>query len=304
MAAMEAKVDECLEFENMIEEMAEEIMQKDDIIDEMNARIIDLEENIGIQEELNENQEQYIKELNEDIANKDAEISIIQLEKEQIEELVIDENQQNSRYKLKLAEINQKCIMLQDELTSAYVAGDQKVKVSNLIDKQNALTQKLREAGKKESHMMIGKIHFWQEKLKMRVLEGFIPARLNEQTHLESLEKVQLLNITKQKALLLIREVCERQLQNVSALHEDTDQQAFLVRLLINIADQATKFIDACSRIIYALSKMNVEKYIEVTTKFMAWSKFGLINAFIEQILDLLKEGALIPKFDISQFIL
>ena len=55
MAAMEAKVDECLEFENMIEEMAEEIMQKDDIIDEMNARIIDLEENIGIQEELNEN---------------------------------------------------------------------------------------------------------------------------------------------------------------------------------------------------------------------------------------------------------
>ena len=77
MAAMEAKVDECLEFENMIEEMAEEIMQKDDIIDEMNARIIDLEENIGIQEELNENQEQYITELNEDIANKDAEISII-----------------------------------------------------------------------------------------------------------------------------------------------------------------------------------------------------------------------------------
>ena len=45
---------------------------------------------------------------------------------------MIDENQQNSRYKLKLAEINQKCIMLQDELTSAYVAGDQKVKVSNL----------------------------------------------------------------------------------------------------------------------------------------------------------------------------
>ena len=38
--------------------------------------------------------------------------------------------------------------------------------------------------------MMVGKIHFWQEKLKMEVIEGFIPARLFEQTHMDSLEKV------------------------------------------------------------------------------------------------------------------
>jgi len=43
--------------------------------------------------------------------------------------------------------------------------------------------------------------------------------------------------------------------------------------------------------------------YVEVTSKSMAWGKFPLIGTFIEQVLDLLKEGALVPKFDISQLV-
>jgi hypothetical protein len=96
-------------------------------------------------------------------------------------------------------------------LQDAYApAGDNKLKISSLIEKQNMLIQKLRETGKKETEMMCAKIHFWQEKMKTKVIEGMIPTRLNEQTHFESLEKVQLLNITKHKALLLMREICER----------------------------------------------------------------------------------------------
>jgi len=68
--------------------------------------------------------------------------------------------------------------MLQESLQEAYAAGDSKVKISTLIDKQNVLIQKLREASKKETEMMVSKIHFWQEKMKMKVIEGFIPTRL------------------------------------------------------------------------------------------------------------------------------
>jgi hypothetical protein len=70
--------------------------------------------------------------------------------------------------------------------------------------------QKLREAGKAQSQLMMNKIHFWQEKLKTKVFEEFIPHRLYEETHLESLDKVQLLNVTRHKCLLLVREICER----------------------------------------------------------------------------------------------
>lgn len=113
--------------------------------------------------------------------------------------------------------------MIQEELQSAYAAGDQKVKVSNLIEKQNHLIQKLRESGKRESEMMINKIHFWQEKLKMKVIEGIIPERIQDQTQLDSLEKVQLLNITSQKALLLVREICEKYMTSTPEYIEDSE---------------------------------------------------------------------------------
>lgn len=58
----------------------------------MQAQIKDLEENVAIQEELNENMDDHIKELTEQVANKEAEISLLQNEKVQLEELIIDEN--------------------------------------------------------------------------------------------------------------------------------------------------------------------------------------------------------------------
>ena len=45
---------------------------------------------------------------------------------------------------------------------------------------------------------------------------------------------------------------------------------------------------------------MTVEKYQEVTTKHMAWNKLPLVNQIIDNLLALLKEESLVPKFDIS----
>ena len=76
-----------------------------------------------------------------------------------------------------------------------------------------------------------------------------------------------------------------------------------MVKLLVNISEGSIRFIDSCVRITYCLSMMPVEKYKEVTTRLMAWSKLDIINKFIEQVLELLKEGALVAKFDITTFI-
>ena len=47
-AEMEAKLDECLEFEKMVEEMAEEIMNKEDENEALQQRVKELEENLAI----------------------------------------------------------------------------------------------------------------------------------------------------------------------------------------------------------------------------------------------------------------
>lgn len=197
----------------------------------------------------------------------------MQNEKTQLEEMILEADSQHQRYKEKITDMAQQMRLLQDQLQEAFAAGDTKVKVSTLIEKQNSLLQQLREAGKKDTEVIIAKIHFWQEKLKVRVIEGLIPARLQDQTYLESLEKVQALNIAKNKALLLIREICEKQLTNIAQLHEEPEQQKLLVDLLFQMCDQSVTLIEACSRLVYCLSKMSVEKYKEVTTSLAAWRK-------------------------------
>jgi len=65
-----------------------------------------------VQEELNEQQEEYIKELNEEVGNKEAEVSQVAIEKKQLEEMVMDGDQQIQRYKDRLNEFSQQAKML------------------------------------------------------------------------------------------------------------------------------------------------------------------------------------------------
>lgn len=82
---------------------------------------------------------------------------------------------------------------------------------------------KLRESNKKELDQTIQKIDFWQDKLKMNVIESFLPQRLGEETKLDSLDKVLLLNKTKHKAMLLIRDICEKQLPQLEQEDEEKE---------------------------------------------------------------------------------
>jgi len=68
----------------------------------------------------------------------------------------------------------------------------------------------LREADKKELSLSNYKIQFWQNKMRCKIVENFIPARLQEEACLVSLDRVQEMNIAKNKALLLIRDLCEK----------------------------------------------------------------------------------------------
>lgn len=57
-AEMEARLDECLEFEKMVEEMAEEIIRKEDENEILLERITEIEENLAMQEEISEKLEE------------------------------------------------------------------------------------------------------------------------------------------------------------------------------------------------------------------------------------------------------
>jgi hypothetical protein len=55
--------------------------------------------------------------------------------------------------------------------------------------------------------------------LRSKIIEGIIPPRLQEYVHFDSLEKLNLLNKTMYRAMLMIRFICEKQMPNVDNMY-------------------------------------------------------------------------------------
>lgn len=72
--------------------------------------------------------------------------------------------------------------------------------------------------------LTLHKIDFWQEKLKTKVVEAFIPSRLHEESRVDALERIQNMNKAKQKAMLLVREISEKYLGEVVSGKSEVDE--------------------------------------------------------------------------------
>lgn len=101
--------------------------------------------------------------------------------------------------------------------------GNSKDQVSILLEKQQALISKLRDTGKKSLEVTKQQIAANQIKMKAEVVQQMLPESLAEEALLPSLEKIQYLNVTKHKAMLLIRQICETFLENAKNVYEDPD---------------------------------------------------------------------------------
>ena len=74
LAEIKMENEACLEYETMVEEMAQEIIKKEDECQDLVKKNKELEDILAVQEGYSENLEQYNQELLEEIAEKDVEI--------------------------------------------------------------------------------------------------------------------------------------------------------------------------------------------------------------------------------------
>lgn len=180
--------------------------------------------------------------------------------------------------------------------------GDGKGKITQLLERQNVLLQRVREAGKKESDMVIVKIKMTMDRLRQSAVEAIVPARLTQEVQLEALERIQMLGVTKGQALVLVRELCERQFWNISALQEEAGDQHLLAKFFLKLATLSITYIDHASKLTLWLSKMPVAHYSECMQKFHSWNKLAFVSSFLEKVLTLVKEEARMINFDLNSF--
>lgn len=307
LAEMKIENEMCLEYETMVEEMAQEILRKEEELEEYEKKNKGLEDILGIQEGYGENLEQYNQELTEELADKDAEFSSLEQQKIDDEELLLDLEDENQKYREKVQQQTKTIKDLAEQLEAYTANSDEKSKIVQLVENQNNLVKQLQDNEKQNLSNQLEKIDYhWQNALKSKVIEGIIPKRLQDDVHFDSLDKLNVLNKSMYRALLMFRFICEKQLPNVENMYggggeEEIQKKIQFVTMMITLGEQAILFINSAQRILICVNNMSVEQYVKATTTLMAWKKFEEVSLEMGFIIEKLKDQNLSLVFDTSQ---
>lgn len=307
LAELKIENEACLEYETMVEEMAQEILKKEEECDELERKVRGMEEVLGIQEGYSENLEQYNQELTEELAEQEAAMAQVEQQKIEDEELLLDLEDENQKYRDKVQLLNKQSKELTEQVERFSESAEEKSKFTTLVEKQNALTKSLRDSENRELDNQIAKIDYhWGTLLKSKVIEGIIPPRLQEHVHFDSLGRLNRLNQSMYRAMLLVRYICEKQMPNVGSMYggggdsEELEMKIQFIRMMINVSEQAVMFINSAQRIIICVNNMSVEQYVKATTTLMAWQKLDAVSDEMGHIIEKLKDENISLKFDTS----
>ena len=121
------------------------------------------------------------------------------------------------------------------------------------MEKLNQVTKKLREAGKNEVQAYKDAIAKCLADVKEKLLLQVIPNRIKSDLHYEEFKKVEILNKTKQYATLIIREVCERQIQ--------PDTSDAILKVLLKIVDLSASIGSESNSLLFYMGHMDADDY-------------------------------------------
>ena len=165
---------------------------------------------------------------------------------------MLDLEDQNQQYREKVQQQTKSIKELTTSLEELSDNSSQTNKITALVENQNVLVRQLRENEIKQIDNQLVKIDYhWSTLLKSKVIEGLIPDRLNEKVHFDSLERLNTLNQSMNRAMLMIRYICEKQMPNVDTMYGGDDDSEFerkiqFVRMMILLAEHAVMFVNIC----------------------------------------------------------
>lgn len=129
IAELKMENEACLEYEIMVEEMALEILKHEKMNEKHEKKIKSLYNMITLHEEYTENLEQYNEEIHQELAEKDAIISKLEQLRKQDEDLLLDTDDENQKYREKCTQLQKAIRELTSQLQSHSQTTEQKSQV-------------------------------------------------------------------------------------------------------------------------------------------------------------------------------
>ena len=292
------RVDDALESVEMVETLTEDIIKKEDEIIELRREIMHLKKDLDTDEQLVDEQEEYLKMLERDVMTRDVEINNLKAKIDEQVNVQQETDKMTQKYKEKIRSLNEEAQLLKQKISG----GDEKRffdKIDELSHKQVELSTQIRDNHKKELNAQLEKIKANNEALKYTVLVSVLPKNLKDKMSVESLNKFIQIVVLKDKIELLVREIKDKYMRNDYHANENIEFISWLKSLLFDLID----IVFYCDIIELKFYSFNTEEEIEnyiLFSKSNVFNQLLAINSIIEQLFSNVKEETLSIKFNLD----
>lgn len=294
------KVDEASESTNMIEEMTNQLMEKDDNIIEMRRELTALKRNQETDQELQEEQDEFIKLLERDISDRDYKIvSLGQTIRDHLN-TIEEKDKQYNKLKEKLRSLNNELAMFKEQDTDTQKLNAIK-RIDELLAKQHDITTEYTTVYKDYIGALAQFLKVKAELTKYTVMIGALPEDFLKKLHLDPLGKyIQTLTI-RERASVLVNELLGKFLKR----NENPSEMRDLLIWIFSLIKLLLQLVFNCSIIERVFIKLEFQadstKY-EQFSKNTLFNQLFALNSFVEQIFTHLKEETLTQKISQDTF--
>jgi len=291
-------VDDASDSARMVETLTEDLLKKDDEIIELRREAMHLKRDLETDEQLIDEQDEYLKELEKDVMVRDVEISNLKVKLEEQAQAQGESEKVLQKFKEKVKTLKEEVQLLRQKASG----GDEKRlfdKIDELSHKQIELVTQIRENHKKQISAELEKIRATNENLKYSVLLSVLPKNLKDKLHVESLSKFIQIVLLKDKVNLLVKEIKGKYMKDDYYSHENIEFISWLKTLLLDLAD-IVFYCDILELKFYSFDNEDeIDNYV-LFTKSNIFNQLLAINSLVEQIFNNIKEDTLSIKFNLD----
>lgn len=179
---------------------------------------------------------------------------------------------------------------------------DNKDNVSRMLERIQQLSKQNIQLDKKELASNRQLIEFNQQKMRSQVVASMLTKNLQKELMLDTLETIEFLNQLRHRSMLLIREICEKQLVSAEQVFElEPDALANYVNSMMKMALLCSTANETANHIHFYISNMTVGQYQE-TSKLAGWRHVNQIIECVDMASDIFKDESMSADYKLDSF--
>ena len=290
-------LDEAHGYEKMVEKLTEESLTKDEEVEKAIQKYREKVEELKTEEEINELLEEEKKELDMQLASKEAELANQKNEQLRLGAKITELKLELNRYQDKTTRLKEEIGLLQNQIKDS--GQEEKLKkIEELLSRQTQLIAMLRDARKFEVDAIISRHNLSFAELKIGLFNSIIPSKLSELANIAGYDKVALLFACRSRCdsvLILLKE--KYYINNNNA-----EINLPFISYVSELSIKFTNVLLSIDKSLYYISKCNAEQYERITRDQGKWNHVLVVDSFIVQMMELIKDELLSPQVSLDSF--